>query len=436
MGVHWCRMKTQLIATAVIAVHLHFAVSPQAGEDYVAHEWGTFTSVQGAEGTQLGWNPLLISELPEFVHDRLPTARDGKRARFSDIAAKSGFVTLQRMETPVIYFYSGKAQRVKASVDFPQGMITEWYPQARQSKTGAKEEPFAVGPRSIHWDNVQILPARERPELAAVLPLDQTGSHYYAARETDADYLQLSDGASRNETEKFLFYRGIGNFKAPLTVTQSGSDAGEIQLQNTGAEELRHFFVYTVHGDSGEFLYLPRLAAGGSQPVKLHPDRSRTPLTALRHDIGRQMRDALVREGLYEREAAAMVKTWDDSWFAEQGVRVLYVLPSQWTDRVLPLTLDPKPRERVRVMVGRAELITPAMEWELMKQIVYYSEHDEQRRAQAIAGARKIGLGRFLEPAARRLMARMSSPEFSRASWELLQAASQRTGEGRRLAVR
>ena len=277
-------MKTKLFVSIVTAVHLHFAASMQAGEDYVAHEWGTFTSVQGADGVQLGWNPLIVSELPKFVYDRLPAAQDGRRVRFSDIAAKSGFVTLQRMETPVIYFYSGKEQHVNVSVDFPQGMVTEWYPQVRKAASAKKDEPFAAGPRAIHWENVQILPSKQNEALATALPLDQTGSHYYAARETDADYLQVSAGDSRRETEKFLFYRGIGNFRAPLTVTQSGSDADEIQLQNNGSEELRHFFVYTVRGSGGKFLYVPRLAAGKSQAVKLHPDRNRSSLPALRND--------------------------------------------------------------------------------------------------------------------------------------------------------
>jgi hypothetical protein len=429
-------MKTKLFASVVTAVHLHFAASIQAGAEYVAHEWGTFTSVQGADGIQLGWNPLIVSELPKFVYNRLPAAQDGRPVRFSDVAAKSGFVTLQRMETPVIYFYSAQEQRVKVSVDFPQGMVTEWYPQVRKPASGATDNAAAAGPRTIRWENVRILPRKQHEALANALPLDQTGSHYYAARETDADYLQIGTGDSRQETERFLFYRGIGNFRAPLTVTQSGSNADEIQLQNNGSEELRHFFVYAVQGNDGKFLYIPKLAAGKSQSVKLHPERNRSSLPALRSEIARQMRDALVREGLYEREAAAMVKTWDDSWFAEQGVRVLYVLPSAWTDRILPLTIDPKPREIVRVMVGRAELITPTMEWDLMKQIVRFSESDDQLRAQAVTNTRRIGLGRFLEPAARRLMAKISGAEFSKASWELLQAASQPAAEGKRIAAR
>ena len=131
-----------------------------------------------------------------------------------------------------------------------------------------------------------------------------------------------------------------------------------------------------------------------------------------------------------------MVKTWDDSWFAEQGLRVLYTLPGAWTDRILPLTLEPKPREVVRVMVGRAELITPAMEWELMKQVVRFTDKDENIRVHAVEDARNLGLGRFLEPATRRLNGKMSSREFSEVSWELVNAVSKPAPELKKLAVK
>jgi hypothetical protein len=127
---------------------------------------------------------------------------------------------------------------------------------------------------------------------------------------------------------------------------------------------------------------------------------------------------------LFEHEAAAMVRTWDDSWFAEPGLRVLYALPRPWTDRVLPLTLNPKPRQLVRVMVGRAEVITPAMEWELLKQIVRFSDDDAGAKSQAVANVRALGLGRFMEPTLRRVLGKNPSKEFSQVSWTLLKEAS------------
>jgi hypothetical protein len=69
--------------------------------------------------------------------------------------------------------------------------------------------------------------------------------------------------------------------------------------------------------------------------------------------------DMLIAQGLYQDEAQAMFETWRDSWF-EEGSRLLYIVPRQFVDSVLPLSISPAPAQTVRVFVGRLELITPA----------------------------------------------------------------------------
>ncbi len=57
---------------------------------------------------------------------------------------------------------------------------------------------------------------------------------------TDADLLRVTARGTNGdnaEFEKFLFYRGVGDFTAPLTVTQS-ADGDSFVLQNTGKEPL------------------------------------------------------------------------------------------------------------------------------------------------------------------------------------------------------
>jgi len=67
---------------------------------------------------------------------------------------------------------------------------------------------------------------------------------------------------------------------------------------------------------------------------------------------------ALVDQGLFPKEAQAMVETWRDSWF-EEGSRLIYILPSRAVDQSLPLDIAPAPSAIARVFVGRIELITP-----------------------------------------------------------------------------
>ncbi len=158
-------------------------------------------------------------------------------------------------------------------------------------------------------------------------------------------------------------------------------------------------------------------------------ERGQSELSDLRPRLAKDMAASLVREGLFDREASAMVKTWNDSWFGEEGLRVLYTLPRTWTDRILPLTISPQPSGLARVMVGRAEMITPVMEWELMKQITRYSEGDSQIKEQAVTNTVDLGLGRFTEAAIRRLVSRMPSRDFSRTAWNFLEAVSIRSRE-------
>jgi hypothetical protein len=441
-------MKTTFLSLFLAALQLPLLADNSPDNGYVAHEWGTFTSVQGADGIQLEWNPLITTDLPKFVYDRNRPTGDVRRQPLASFGSKSGFVTLQRMETPVIYFYSDRERTVDVNVKFPQGLITEWFPQVKQfgpfSATNKQEEELSRQ-SFLHWSDVRILPQRSDMILSQALPNDPSPSHYFAARETDANFLQFTVGKDaalpagsqaaveresispstnrKVETEKFLFYRGIGNFQAPLTVTMGG-DESYLQIHNTGTEALGNLLVLSVRQNQGKFYFLETLTKDEPQTIKLDFKRGLLPRNELKAQVIQRMTEALVNQGLYPAEAKAMVKTWEDSWFEEEGLRVLYILPRTWTDHILPLTLEPKPRELVRVMVGRAELITPSVEWELMKQIVHFSEADEVVRPQIAENVRKLGLGRFAEAATRRLMNKLPSRQFNQVSWELLAASA------------
>src|SRR5262245_53224073 len=103
-------LPTLFIATAVAA--------DRTPGGLVVHEWGTFTSVAGADGNPVEWAPLVgPPDLPCFVYNS------------NSLAPKQltrGFV---RMETPVLYFYANERMKASVQVDFPQGNITEWFPQ-------------------------------------------------------------------------------------------------------------------------------------------------------------------------------------------------------------------------------------------------------------------------------------------------------------------
>jgi len=285
----------------------------------VVHEWGTFTSIAGADGRAVWWRPLASrNDLPGFVHT---LARPAPGVRGMPLEKRDIRGTV-RMETPVIYFYAEREIRASVRVDFPSGQITEWYPAARTFLSG------------IAWDSLCIVPGAD-----AALARERAPSHYYPAREVDAGTVE-----SAHERERFLFYRGVGSFQPPLRATLSRDG-----VKVDGAAEVGTIILFERRGDRSGYRVVR--GVGTFARPDLSPDHGRPQLFG-------DLRDLLVERGLYQKEARAMIETWKDTWF-EDGLRVLYVLPDAFVEAVLPLSIIPPPAERVRVLVGRMEIVAP-----------------------------------------------------------------------------
>jgi hypothetical protein len=417
---------------SLVAVTLFIAppaVSAATDDPFIVHEWGTFTTVQGADGVQIWWRPPASVDLPDFVY-RAAVGGDDRPVTFDpkDLSA------LARMETPVIYFYSQRERVADVRVLFRGGNLTEWYPQptrvAAQSTQSAQYTMPARDTRqfTIEWNGVKVL-ARDTREMA----LDKLirskvgdGDHYYIARETDANFLRVAapQARSRVEYERDLFYRGLGYFQAPLAV---GMDADEQQVSLNARETQRIEAAFLVSVRKGMMRYQKIDGAVANAASAIDPNAQ--PFGAL-EDVRKvamsDMARALVNAGLYEKEARAMVNTWQDQWFAEEGTRVLYLLPQAWTDRTLQLQVSPQPDQVVRVMVGRAELITPSVERELRDQVLTYRTGDAKAKSRAVDNVRALGLGRFLYAASTRLIGDGKDRAFALATGELMQAVSAR----------
>jgi hypothetical protein len=411
---------TTLLAAILVGVRLGSPQSTFSQSTYIAHEWGTFTSVQGADGKLLSWQSQQVAELPKFVYT---SATPGLGRSLLSAGGKVVMPGFQRMETPVIYFYSSQEQTVDVSVKFPKGYITEWYPQADRigpSFMATATQPIAPLHSSIdsriEWNGVKILPSHAANGAGMALPMDGSQNHYFAARETDAALLAVNsfapDGSPEWQQEKFLFYRGIGSFITPLVVTMQG---GELTVSNAGPDALPAVFIFSLHEGRGSFLDLGSLQPGESRTAPCSGENpfSTDDLSTMRDAIAAQ----LTAQSLYTREAAAMVNTWKDSWLAEDGVRVLYLLPRPWTDAILPVNFNPAPGELVRVMVGRAEVITPALESKLRDDLILGAGGDAAARERAAAAFKK--LGRF-GGAAWQLAARGLTPKQLDAARDIL----------------
>jgi hypothetical protein len=303
-------------------------------------------------------------------------------------------------------------------VRFPNGNVTEWFPQAElvgpllpRNTNGTLAH---VSTNSlIHWKNLRVLPQVGGADYTTKLPGDTNGSHYFAAREAHAAFVRATNYAPTNtadEYEKFLFYRGSGNFSTPLTVTVN--DGGAFTLTNSGRSPMTGVLLLRVENGFGEWQKLGDLKPGTAstfRPPNLAIETGRLPLAEFKKNVGEIMTRALTESGLYPAEAKAMVKTWTDAWFAEEGVRVLYILPRDWTDEILPLTLNPQPRELVRTMVGRSEIIMPRAQQEIVTHLQRSDKGDEQSQKWLEAYAKKFG--RFAPPAFQLARQRLAYPD-------------------------
>jgi hypothetical protein len=347
-----------------------------SGPPFTVHEWGTFTSIAGANGLALEWQPFGgPTDLPCFVH------------RFQ-IGYKANLSGTVRMETPVIYFYAPQAMTARVHVAFPRGYITEWYPKATQiarqigsgNIPGTGDVPRGPGmrtpregePDSIEWREVHIDPAS-----APQYPFQFESSNYYAARSTDSAPLTVGD-----ETEKFLFYRGVGEFQPPIAVESLASD--HLRIRNLTKGDIPAAIVF--QNANGKIHY--RALGSVKNETTTEFPKSDASLTALKLDLEK----ILSAQGLFPIEAHAMVETWRDSWF-EEGSRVFYIVPASELESILPLQVEPRPDRTARVFVGRVEVITP----EIKKTIETAIERQDRATLEKY--------GRFLQPLASELHA-------------------------------
>ncbi len=360
-----------------------------APADYTLHEWGTFTTVSGPDGAPLTWAPLqAISDLPGFVYA-------------SKMVGKGGLATV-RMETPVIYLYSDAPRTVSVQVDFPQGRLTEWYPAAEPGDDA----------RSLRWPAVQIGAAGEPPD-------DGQPSHYYPARQAGADRLRVEAAPGTWETEDFLFYRGIASFQPAMRFRVEGGvvhredwHPAQTPAPSASPAPERPFLVFRREGDRAGWLR----GAGEQAQIPALTGTAAAGVAALKADL----RAMLTGAGLYAPEADAMLATWEGDWF-EAGLRVLWLYDTAETDAVLPLTADPPPASRCRVLVGRTELISAEMEAEAQR-ILTAARSAPQAEAEILAR-----FGRFADPILQVAAARL--PEADRARLARLGLVWQRRGQ-------
>ncbi len=430
-------VTVSLCARVVLQSSHATTASPPSEGKFIVHEWGTFTTFSGSDGVFLDFQPLAASQsdLPDYVLDRGSFSKG-----ILPVLSKSRLRGRVRMETPVTYFYSDRIRTVRVSVDFPEGLLTEFYPPVREMLPAIDEANIfgngeLIGKSSLNWGAVDIIPASElvprvtdanqQQSLSAnlvesLIPHAANEQHYASARETDSAIVHVRNPENtKSYFEKFLFYRGVGKFQLPITTRFVDNQA---IVSNDADLPITSCILIDVHGNQIRAAIIDRVDAGQSVQFS-----GLKPFT--QDQLAEAVQECLVKECLYRKEATSMVETWKQSWFTENGTRVLYMLPSPTTDELLPLHITPSPQTTLRVLVGRMEVMSPQSEQAMIGAVsqsidARHAHNTRQRLAKTNIAypipASIDQFGRMAEPALTRVMTLTSDAKIRHEAATLL----------------
>ena len=392
---------------------------------YEVHEWGTFTTVSGSSGGYLTGLHVEEEKLPNFVYSHVgmepglspltfsmnPSffGRSVKKADSKQIEVRynpsdkkyyfnrvtgglvmgsKGFplgaeianVSL-KMETPVMYFYGGEGEKVNVKVGFNGGTISQWYP-ARSS--GDTPNAIVLKKSQMH-DSLSMMLANYKDYSLVDSKVRDFGTPYKGAIEWDVELLKKDDAytfkhaqnptwiypkvADANmvkvgdEYEDYLFYRGIGNVNLPVTFSVDANEV--VTVENKSAESIPFALAYEKRGDVVRYRVLDSI----SDTISVSEADWTVGGNNWRAEVYIEMRKGLVKQGLSKDEANGMVKTWWKSYFEHDGLRVFWVTPRSEVEKILPAKLSPSPSKFVRVIVGRADILRPSFEKDLVAKV-------------------------------------------------------------------
>jgi hypothetical protein len=354
------------LVAAVLGRSAHAAAAP--GQTLVVHEWGTFTSLQDNAGATIGGINVDDEPVPPFVHrlGGLPIwTPSSMPASWSQGAPRCHPDVTLRLETPVVYFYppgdptGAKPFDFRAS--FVGGWLTEYFPAARSDNPRFPDRLTSAVRGRLEWRGIRL-----GAKTPAALP--QTSERVWLApRKVGSTTVTTADG---QESEKYLFYRGVGHIDAPIVVSQQENRVAiALRLGDPRGRigSIPRSWLVRVFPD-GRLWYAAFDAASavaGQVTIPLPADdagASHTNLAALQTAL----RDALLEQGLFPDEAQAMLETWELSYFKSEGLRLFTLLPRTWIDHYLPISVS-VPADITRVMLGRIELISPLQEENMAK---------------------------------------------------------------------
>jgi len=348
----------------------------------VVHEWGTTTGTFDTVGEDQ-------SDLPPFVQ----------------VWSKQPVQVIHAIEKPILYFYTQEATTVDVQVTFPQGMLTQWYPKPSSFAPqrinyawgGGQQQELKNG--QLKWNNLKLDPAAKPDRFAKV---DAGHPWWHITRDTDATPIIAAGGT----VERFLFYRGAGDYTPSMKPKRTGDRVAAAAPQGVTLEG-----VFLVRVAEGQALveHTPRLAPGKSIDIGPVPEDASSAAAAAT-TAKAQMQEALEVAGLFPTEAAGLVKIWGDDFFTTPGDRLFYIMPQAQVDAMLPLQITPAPASQARVLIAWVELSTTTTEEQVLALVEQLGSDDFAEREAAEAAL--VEIDRFAEAILRRIVRETKDEEI------------------------
>jgi len=228
---------------------------------------------------------------------------------------------------PALLFYATRPLVAQVTVGFRGGAPVAWWPSA------------VPNGRQLHFANVQVNPALHpaRPEALDTVKYPGLAPLRHV-REAGATPVRVN-----NRTEGGLVYEGMLPFNPRLTVRQLRREGFEVR---NDTPDTMHDVILIPGGERERGYLVGDMAPGTRFWIRLADTEA--------HPVADLIDLHLRRTGLFPKEIVALRKTLLSADFVlDPGVRLLARLPRAAWDACFPLTIQPAPRQIVRVGVVR-----------------------------------------------------------------------------------
>jgi hypothetical protein len=339
---------------------------------------GADKNLQGFQTGAISWGmskdgqpttaPFSAAPIAEFVHSKIV-----RRGATTHPLYLENLPSLMRVEAAVLYFHVPMMTSDPFAMDIRtsilNGMITDHYPFAMENLAprSASIAPRIPGPEGnvdggIEWVNIRVGEAADS--------LETSSSRWIALRGVSAaapNRLDCPGPPGRKPTDEittegevFAFARGIGNVRAPLLIKHEGTrfTISRFDDRHTTERIAAVWYAEFKNGGTGAYYHAGELNPGKdvftSAPDSFDASKY---VPSAGSDLRDELRQAMDAEGSDSEESRAMLAFVGDDWFGKAGRRFLFVVPSGWADKFLPLEIKGNARMAHRVFIGRIELV-------------------------------------------------------------------------------